>query len=56
MLLLLQYHDRQPQPGPLDLQIIDGADHFFDCKWQEVADKVIIWASNHMNPSCGGSA
>eukprot|EP00775_Hariotina_reticulata_P008199 gene8198-8390_t len=51
-----EYHDRQPQPGPLDLQIIDGADHFFDCKWQEVADKVISWVSSQADQTSGGSA
>lgn len=28
-----QYHDHRPEPGPMDLEIVDGADHFFDGIW-----------------------
>lgn len=41
--LVLQYNEFEPKPGPLELQTIDGADHFFQGRWQEVADKVMAW-------------
>lgn len=33
LFLLLQYHDHEPAPGPLDLQVFDGADHFFEGRY-----------------------
>lgn len=30
----LQYHDHEPAPGPLDLQVFDGADHFFAGRYE----------------------
>jgi alpha/beta superfamily hydrolase len=29
-----KYHESLPTPGPLDLYVIDGADHFFEGHWQ----------------------
>ncbi|WIA30659.1 hypothetical protein OEZ86_000733 [Tetradesmus obliquus] len=44
-----QYHDMQPAPGPLDLEIVDGADHFFDGIWDMVAEKVLAWIQKQLD-------
>eukprot|EP00879_Flechtneria_rotunda_P028904 GHRR01031139.1.p3 GENE.GHRR01031139.1~~GHRR01031139.1.p3 ORF type:complete len:100 (+),score=43.94 GHRR01031139.1:909-1208(+) len=49
------YHAYEPTPGPLDLQIVDGADHFFDGQWQEVAEKVMAWVQKQVGKQAAGT-
>lgn len=39
----------RPAPGPLDLEIVDGADHFFDGIWDMVAEKVLAWIQKQLD-------
>ncbi|KAF6259423.1 Alpha/Beta hydrolase protein [Scenedesmus sp. NREL 46B-D3] len=51
-----QYHDMQPPPGRLDLEIVDGADHFFDGIWDVVAEKVLAWIRKQTDRQQPGGA
>lgn len=51
-----QYHDHEPEPGPLDLQVFDGADHFFEGQYEEVAEKVLSWLQKQIDGQHHGTA
>jgi hypothetical protein len=46
----------RPPPGPLDLEIVDGADHFFDGIWDIVAEKVLAWIQKQTDRQQPGAA
>ncbi|KAF8068382.1 hypothetical protein HT031_002071 [Scenedesmus sp. PABB004] len=51
-----QYHAAEPEPGPLDLAVIDGADHFFAGLWDEVAQKTLAWIGKRAEQLQAGGA
>lgn len=51
--VVARYHEASPPPGPLDLQIVDGADHFFEHQWDEVAARTMAWLQRLVDGQAG---
>ena len=50
----VEQHDASPGAGPLEVHVVQGADHFFNGAWDAVAGAVQEWLEQQLAESGGG--